>query len=250
MASAPTSRALRRSSIPPATASRYTSTQEQMWMVVAAQALAKDAEGMTLDVDGTSARGRSTSTISAEALEAKPLTVANPGAAAAQAVITVAGIPTGVEPALNQGFGLERVIYTMKGEKADPARLRQNERYVVALTVSDPGARYGRLLLVDPVPAGLEIENANLTEGTSVAGLDWLKQEVYPVHTESRDDRYVAAFERSGGTSQKPVFTVAYIARAVSPGRYVAPAAVIEDMYRPDRFGRTGFGTVDISSAR
>ena len=165
-------------------------------------------------------------------------------------MITVAGIPTTPEPAINQGFGLERVIYTMKGERADPASLRQNERYVVALTVSDSANRYGRLLLVDPVPAGLEIENANLTEGASVAGLNWLKQEVSPVHTEARDDSWVAAFERSGGTNQKSSFTVAYIARAVSPGRYVAPAAVIEDMYRPDRFGRTGFGTVDIASAR
>ena len=104
--------------------------------------------------------------------------------------------------------------------------------------------------LVDPVPAGLEIENANLTEGASVAGLDWLKQEIYPVHTESRDDRYVAAFERSGSKSDKLSYTVAYIARAVSPGRYVSPAAVIEDMYRPDRFGRTGFGAVEITSAR
>jgi uncharacterized protein YfaS (alpha-2-macroglobulin family) len=43
---------------------------------------------------------------------------------------------------------------------------------------------------------------------------------------------------------------VAYIARAVSPGRYVQPAAVIEDMYKPDRFGRTAFGTVEIASAR
>lgn len=230
--------------------SRYTSTQEQMWMVLAAQAMAKDAEGMTLTVDGAERKGALYRTISAEALEAKPLTVANPGAATAQAVITVSGIPTGTEPALNQGFGLERVIYTMKGEKADPARLRQNERYVVALTVTEPTSRYGRLLLVDPVPAGLEIENANLTEGASVAGLDWLKQEVFPVHTEARDDRYVAAFERSGGTNQKLAYTVAYIARAVSPGRYVAPAAVIEDMYRPDRFGRTAFGTVDIASAR
>lgn len=230
--------------------SRYTSTQEQMWMVLAAQAMAKDAEGMTLTVDGAERKGAFYRTISAEALESKPLTVANPGAATAQAVITVSGIPTGTEPALNQGFGLERVIYTMKGEKADPARLRQNERYVVALTVTEPTSRYGRLLLVDPVPAGLEIENANLTEGASVAGLDWLKQEVFPVHTEARDDRYVAAFERSGGTNQKLSYTVAYIARAVSPGRYVAPAAVIEDMYRPDRFGRTAFGTVDIAAAR
>ncbi len=230
--------------------SRYTSTQEQMWMVLAAQAMAKDAEGMSLTVDGAERKGPLYRTISAEALEGKPLTVANPGAASAQAVITVSGIPTSPEPALNQGFGLERVIYTMKGERADPARLRQNERYVVALTVTEPTSRYGRLLLVDPVPAGLEIENAKLTEGATVAGLDWLKQEVYPVHTEARDDRYVAAFERLGGSSQKLVYTVAYIARAVSPGRYVAPAAVIEDMYRPDKFGRTAFGTVDIASAR
>ncbi len=228
----------------------YTSTQEQMWMVLAAQAMAKDAEGMTLTVDGTARKGALYRTLSAEALEAKSLTIANPSAGNAQAVITVAGIPTAPEPALNQGFGLERVIYTMKGEKADPARLRQNERYVVALTVTEAAPRYGRLLLVDPVPAGLEIENANLTEGASVAGLDWLKQEIYPVHTESRDDRYVAAFERSGSKSDKLSYTVAYIARAVSPGRYVSPAAVIEDMYRPDRFGRTGFGAVEITSAR
>jgi len=229
---------------------RYTSTQEQMWMVLAAQAMAKDAEGMSLTVDSAERKGPFYRTISAEALEAKPLTIANPAAASAQAVITVSGIPTGPEPALNQGFGLDRVVYTMKGERADPARLRQNERYVVALTVTESASNFGRLLLVDPVPAGLEIENANLTEGASIAGLDWLKQEVYPVHTEARDDRYVAAFERSGGSNQKLVYTVAYIARAVSSGRYVSPAAVIEDMYRPDRFGRTAFGTVDISSAR
>lgn len=231
-------------------ASRYTSTQEQMWLVLAAQAMARDAEGMSLVVDGAERKGPLYRTISAEALESRSLAIANPGAASAQAVITVSGIPTGAEPALNQGFGLERVIYTMKGERADPARLRQNERYVVALTVTEPNPRYGRVLLVDPVPAGLEIENANLTEGASVAGLDWLKQEVAPVHTEARDDRYVAAFDRPGGANQKPAFTIAYIARAVSPGRYVSPAAVIEDMYRPDRFGRTAFGTVDIASAR
>ncbi|WP_439499468.1 alpha-2-macroglobulin family protein [Bosea sp. (in: a-proteobacteria)] len=231
-------------------AARYTSTQENMWMVLAAQAMAKEAEGMALTIDGAERKGAFYRTLSEEALEAKPLVIANPGAASAQAVITVSGIPTTPEPALNQGFALERTYYTMKGEKADPARLRQNERYVVALTVTEPSVRYGRLLLVDPVPAGLEIENANLTEGATTQGLTWLKQEVTPVHTEARDDRYVAAFERAGSSNQPLSFTVAYIARAVSPGRYVAPAAAIEDMYRPDRFGRTAFGTVDIASAR
>ncbi len=230
--------------------SRYTSTQENMWMAMAAAAMAREAEGMTLTIDGSERKGAFYRTVPAAALEAKPLVVGNPGTASANAVITVSGIPSTPEPALNQGFALERTLFTMKGERVDPSRLRQNERYVVTLKVTEPAARYGRLLLVDPVPAGLEIENANLTEGASVAGLDWLKQEVSPVHTEARDDRYVAAFERSGGSGQPLSFTVAYIARAVSPGRYVQPAAVIEDMYRPDRFGRTGFGTVDITSAR
>jgi uncharacterized protein YfaS (alpha-2-macroglobulin family) len=229
---------------------RYTSTQENMWMAMAAAAMAKEAEGMALTVDGAERKGAFHRTIPQASLEAKPLVIGNPGTASANAVITVSGIPATPEPALNQGFGLERTLFTMKGERVDPSRLRQNERYVVALKVTEPAARYGRLLLVDPVPAGLEIENAKLTEGASVEGLNWLKQEVSPVHTEARDDRFVAAFERSGGKNDPLGYTVAYIARAVSPGRYVAPAAVIEDMYRPDRFGRTGFGTIEIMSAR
>ena len=33
----------------------------------------------------------------------------------------------------------------------------------------------------------------------------------------------------------------------VSPGRYVLPQAKVEDMYRPDRFGRTATGTIEIT---
>ena len=70
------------------------------------------------------------------------------------------------------------------------------------------------------------------------------------IRLERHSEASVAAFERNGGKNAPLSYTVAYIARAVSPGRYVAPAAVIEDMYRPDRFGRTGFGTIEITSAR
>ena len=55
---------------------------------------------------------------------------------------------------------------------------------------------------------------------------------------------FVAAFSRSG--SGKAIFYAAYIVRAVTPGRYVLPPATIEDMYRPDRFGRTAYGTIVI----
>ena len=57
-------------------------------------------------------------------------------------------------------------------------------------------------------------------------------------NAEFRDDRFSAAFERK--SDDPAVFTVAYVVRAVSPGRYVLPQAYVEDMYRPDRFGRTG----------
>jgi len=68
------------------------------------------------------------------------------------------------------------------------------------------------------------------------------------VHTEYRDDRFVAAFNRNG--SDKATFSVAYVARAVTPGHYMLPAATIEDMYRPERFGRTGFGSLDIAERK
>ena len=45
-------------------------------------------------------------------------------------------------------------------------------------------------------------------------------------------------------------FSVAYVVRAVSPGTYTLPQAIIEDMYVPDRFGRTGTGIVKVSTAR
>jgi hypothetical protein len=68
------------------------------------------------------------------------------------------------------------------------------------------------------------------------------------VNSEFRDDRFSAAFNRKSGDPS--VFTVAYVVRAVSPGRYVHPQAYVEDMYRPDRFGRTGTGTVEVAAAK
>ena len=126
--------------------------------------------------------------------------------------------------------------------------MAQNERLVTVLKVTEPEAREARVLLVDRLPAGFEIDSPRLVESGSVAALDWLKQEETPVATEYRDDRFVAAFDRH--PKSPAVFTIAYIVRAVAPGRYVHPPASIEDMYRPERFGRTGFGTVEVTSTR
>ena len=79
--------------------------------------------------------------------------------------------------------------------------------------------------------------------------LSGLDSKLAPSHTEFRDDRFTAAFDRVTGDDAPNSFSVAYMVRAVTPGRFVHPPAVVEDMYRPERFGRTGNGTVEVRTA-
>ncbi|GJD49818.1 Alpha-2-macroglobulin [Methylobacterium crusticola] len=230
---------------------RITSTQENAWMVLAAEGLARDADAMALAVDGETQAGPLYRTLKDAALDARPLTIANRGSATAQVVLGVAGSPVAPEPAEARGYTLERSYHRLDGSAVDLAQgaaLRQNDRLVVVLKVTEAQSRAGRLLLVDRLPAGLEIDNPKLLDADAVAGLAWAKSEVQPTHTEFRDDRFVAAYERD--PSQSAFFSVAYTVRAVTPGRYVHPAATIEDMYRPERYGRTAFGTLEVGPAR
>ncbi|KAF0227707.1 MAG: alpha-2-macroglobulin domain-containing [Beijerinckiaceae bacterium] len=226
--------------------SRYTSTQEQNWMVLAAQALAKEAENFSLTVDGANHRGALYRTLPQAALDRKALTIRNNGQSESRVILSVSGIPTAPTPALDEGFSVKRTIYSIGGEEVGPAEIQQNERYYVALEIDDSRVKGSRLLVVDPLPAGLEIENPKLTEANT-EGMSFFGDRTEPDHVESRDDRFVAAFNRSG-SEKKPV-RVAYIVRAVTPGTYVHPATIAEDMYRPERFGRTAFGSVTVLPA-
>ena len=217
-------------------------------MVPASQGLARDAGTVALTVNGEASQGNLYRTFAPSTLAAGPVAIGNAGAAPAQVVVSVTGNPIGPEPAASRGYAVERTYYKLDGSKVEPAQVRQNDRLVTVLKVSEGEARFARVLLVDRLPAGFEIDNPKLVDSGSIEALDWLKAEVEPAHTEYRDDRFVAAFDRAPG--QSAFFTVAYVVRAVAPGRYVHPPAHVEDMYRPDRFGRTAFGTVEVSPAR
>jgi uncharacterized protein YfaS (alpha-2-macroglobulin family) len=227
--------------------SSYTSTQEQAWMVLAARALEKDAPGMSLDVAGETHKGPLYRTFRPADLGSN-LKVANTGDAPVQAVVSVSGAPVTPEPAAERGFKIERLYYTLDGKPANPSKARQNQRFAVVLKVTEPQPQYGRVILADYLPAGFEIDNPRLVSSGDTGTLSWIEDAATPVHSEFRDDRFTAAFDRKAG--DKAVFTVAYVVRAVSPGRYVLPQAYVEDMYRPDRFGRTGTGGIEVESAR
>jgi uncharacterized protein YfaS (alpha-2-macroglobulin family) len=226
-------------------ASAYSSTQEKAWMVLAAEALSKDTQGLQLDIAGSPHKGAYFHSWRGFALDEKGLTISNKGQTSVQAVVTTSGNPIVPDPAMSQGYSVERSFYRLNGEKIDGASIKQTDRAVVVLKVTEAEAAYAKLLLVDRLPAGLEIDNPDLFDGGNVDELSFIKSDVTPTHTEYRDDRFVATFDRDGSSSA--TFSIAYIVRAVTPGHYVLPPAAIEDMYRPQRFGRNAAASLDVT---
>ena len=224
----------------------YTSTQEEAWLVLAARALGQQNVSLTVNDEGQ--EGPLYRSFTEDELAAAPLVVTNSGDVPLDAVISVSGAPITPEPAAEHGFTLERGFYTLDGEEADASHAKQNDRFVVLLTVTEPQPQFARVALTDYVPAGFEIDNPRLVSSGDTGTLGWIEHAGNPVHTEFRDDRFTAAFERR--KDDPTTYSVAYIVRAVSPGSYVLPQAVVEDMYRPDRFGRTETGAVEVSPAR
>jgi len=94
-------------------------------------------------------------------------------------------------------------------------------------------------LVVDLLPAGLELENQNLANSSAQLGDNamgselntWLEQMQQQdiQHIEFRDDRFVAALSLSRGNHA----TLLYLARAVTPGTYRVPMPQVESMYVP-----------------
>ena len=223
----------------------FLSTQEMNWMTLAAEGLAEHASLAQFRVDGEAVKGALYRRWSGPTRAGQSIVIANAGQNPAQLVVSVSGAPIEPDPAVAKGYAIERSFYKLDGTKLDALQsMGQNERLVVSLKVTEAQARYARLLVVDRLPAGLEIDNPALVDGGSVEAFSWLSKDVTPTHTEYRDDRFVAAFDRADG--QSAFITMAYVVRAVAPGRYIYPPATAEDMYDPDRYGRTAFGDLEV----
>ena len=222
----------------------YLSTQEMNWMTLAAEGLAEHASLAQFRVDGEPVKGALYRRWSGPALSGQSIVIANAGQNPAQLVVSVSGAPIEPDPAVAKGYAIERSFYKLDGTKLDALQsMAQNERVVVSLKVTEAQARYARLLVVDRLPAGLEIDNPALVDSGSVEAFSWLSKDVEPTHTEYRDDRFVAAFDRAEG--QSAFITMAYVVRAVAPGRYIYPPGhcrrhVRPRTLRPDRLWGTG----------
>ena len=226
------------------TPKRYYSSQERLWQLLAARALINAAPGFA--VDGVAIDGPQMVYFDSETLAAGPITVQNIGTESAMGRLTTIGAPAFDEPAMQNGYRIERWLYTLEGEPVDLQALMQNQRYVAILRVTPEQERRGRLMVSDPLPAGFEIDNPNLLRAGDVSRLDWLQFSALNGANEFRDDRFLSAFTWSAKGSAQ----MAYIVRAVSPGRFRQPAASVEDMYRPSLRATTGVNQITILPAR
>ena len=226
---------------------RPTSTQEDAWLLLAASAMAKDAGNVSLNVGGEAMQRPLFRTIRAGDLK-EPLRIANAGEDEVKAVVTVTGAPLTPEPAAEKGFKIERLTYTLDGDPVDAKTVKQNTRLAVVLRITEAQPQFGRLVVADYLPAGFEIDNPRLVSSGDTGTLSWITNALEPVDSQFRDDRFTAAFLRK--RDDPAVFTVAYVVRAVAPGKYVRPQASVEDMYWPDRFGRTATESVEVTAVK
>jgi uncharacterized protein YfaS (alpha-2-macroglobulin family) len=228
-----------------------TTTQEKAWMLLATQALAARGAPIEADVAGRSASGGARALFEIAPGElARGFAIANRGPREIWATTTVTGVPAAPLPAANRRLTIKRSHFALDGTPADLTRLRQNERVVVwievgGLTELDRSAN-ADLVIADLLPAGLEIEAPlRRVDAEGATRFPFLGTLTRFAAVEARDDRFVAAAR--GRDLDELALRIGYVARAITPGSYVLPAAQAEDMYRPEIFARSAAGRVVVA---
>ena len=133
-------------------------------------------------------------------LLAAPLTLRNEGDQTLYQRLTLSGYPRQAPPASGNNMSIRRDYLGMNGQALDLQSLESGDLVLVHLAI-EAKERVPDALVVDLLPAGLELENQNLAQ--SAASLDnassavkeWREamENANVVHQEYRDDRYVAA---------------------------------------------------------
>jgi uncharacterized protein YfaS (alpha-2-macroglobulin family) len=223
-------------------ASRYLSTQESNSLFLAGRNLLntseKDWAARLYSGEQTFELSNKQAGVKLEGpLLASPLSVHNESGEALYQQLTVSGYPVQPPAAGGDNLSIRREYLTLSGAPLNVSALKTGQLVLVHLEVA-ARQRVPDALVVDLLPAGLELENQNLAQ--SAASLENASEAVKTIresmenagikHQEYRGDRYVAALDIGGGNSVH----LLYLARAVTPGTYHVPPPQVESMYRPN----------------
>lgn len=148
------------------------------------------------------------------------------------------GIPTGiVDKPVAKGIDVKRDIFTRSGQPVNLSQIKQGDLLVAKITIKTFEENTDNVVIVDLLPAGLEIENPRLA---SSAKINWLSDDLFtPSYMDIRDDRLIlfADFEDSG------TYTFYYAIRAVSCGTFYLPQIKAECMYAPEVYSLNSGGS-------
>ncbi len=223
-------------------------TQEQAHLLMAAHAMLAAAGPIRIDAKGAAPMAGAGARWAVGKLADAHFV--NQGTGALWRTVTVHGLPTSAPKADGHGIMLQKTFYGTDGKPLDPSTLTQGQRVVVRISGSSGQARAMQTVIDDALPAGFEIETVlSAADADDTADADtgsgdkaapkgpyaFLGTLSKPSVAEKRDDRFIAALTVPGNKT----FTVAYIARAVTPGDFFLPGATASDMYRPTVSART-----------
>lgn len=148
------------------------------------------------------------------------------------------------QPRQDRGYRLERAYARLnEANLLEPgASWRVGDRVLVTLTLEARDAAH-YVVVDDPLPCLLEAVNPEFrsqeTAGVGEVAMDWVS-----TRHELRSDRAVFFCNHlSGGT-----YTLRYLARVRAAGSAAAPAAKVEEMYHPERFGLSATGRVEAAA--
>lgn len=167
----------------------------------------------------------------------KGYSIENTGTNTLYTRLNVVGYPMYTPTRSSNVLDVKRTYLDLQGRPISLDRLRTGEMVVVKLEVNASQA-VPDALVVDLLPAGLELENQNLANSSASLSqtapnlqevIDDMQQSQIR-HIEYRDDRFVAAVE----VQQYKPTTLVYLARAVTPGVYSIPVPQVESMYVPE----------------
>jgi uncharacterized protein YfaS (alpha-2-macroglobulin family) len=239
-------------------------TQEQAWLAVAAATLLAKGGPIQISVNhAASVPAKPPLTLRPDdAAILAGYEMENQGQGAVFRAVTEYGAPVAAPSAMANIVSLTKVVTAMDGSPVDLANVKQNDRLVVHLSGRSDDDAYHQSILVDMLPAGWEIE-AVVPRGAKDAGngFPWLGAISPTKYAQKRDDRFVAALDLGGvkgprffgaddddaDSTDPKAFNIAYVVRAVTPGQFVLPAAVLQDMYRPPVMARTAVGTLSVA---
>ncbi len=218
---------------------RWLSTQESNALFLAGRSLQNSfgAWQATTSLSGQAMQGDKAQVTNVNGDKLAGLQVTNSGSTPLWVRLDSSGYPEYAPQPASNVLSIERHILATDGSSKSLSSLKSGELVLVWLEVK-ASQNVPDALVVDLLPAGLELENQNLASssaslqesGGEVQNLLNQMQQADIQHMEFRDDRFVAAVPVNEG---QPV-TLVYLARAVTPGTYQVPVPLVESMYVPE----------------